>query len=188
LQKWTVPTSVGGELPCYFALAVDKADKIYTIDACNTQVAVMASQGALVRSWKFNRVQNSNAENMAVDTQGNVFLVFSGASQILKYDATGKQLTFGWNGITDVSNGGTGDGQFWSPGGIALDKQGNIYVADTANGRIQKFDATGRFLAKWGLATPYSQPFIDPLEIAIDSQSKIYFTERRNDELFKLNL
>ena len=44
-----------------------------------------------------------------------------------------------------------GDGQFYEPWGVAADTAGNIYVADTWNGRIQVFDRAGNFLRKWGL-------------------------------------
>ena len=43
--------------------------------------------------------------------------------------------------------GGSGDGQFFYPFGIAVDMTGNVYVADSHNNRIQKFDADGTFLS-----------------------------------------
>jgi DNA-binding beta-propeller fold protein YncE len=43
-----------------------------------------------------------------------------------------------------------GDGQFQQPGGLTLDSQGNVYVMDLGNHRIQKFDGKGSFLRKWG--------------------------------------
>lgn len=45
---------------------------------------------------------------------------------------------------------GTGDGQFDSPWDVAVDDNGNIYVADGNNSRIQKFDSNGNYLAQWG--------------------------------------
>ena len=45
---------------------------------------------------------------------------------------------------------GVDDGEFSSPTGIALDREGNIYVADTDNHSIQKFDKEGKYLARWG--------------------------------------
>ena len=41
---------------------------------------------------------------------------------------------------------GTGQGQFNTPHTIAADKDGNVYVGDRGNGRIQVFDASGKFL------------------------------------------
>jgi sugar lactone lactonase YvrE len=45
---------------------------------------------------------------------------------------------------------GTGEGQFDCPGGIAIRKDGSVYVADQTNHRVQVFDRSGRFLRQWG--------------------------------------
>ena len=45
---------------------------------------------------------------------------------------------------------GDGDGQFVNPCGVVVDGSGDLYVADTGNERIQKFDSTGTFVAQWG--------------------------------------
>jgi NHL repeat len=50
-----------------------------------------------------------------------------------------------------VGSAGTGDGQFSGNTGIGVDQStGDIYVADTANHRIEKLDSDGNFLAAWG--------------------------------------
>ena len=45
---------------------------------------------------------------------------------------------------------GTGAGQFRYPHSLAIDRDGNIYVGDTGNKRIQKFSSNGTFLTSWG--------------------------------------
>lgn len=45
---------------------------------------------------------------------------------------------------------GSGDGQFNLPWGVTVDSDGNVWVADWRNDRIQKFTSDGRFLAKYG--------------------------------------
>jgi DNA-binding beta-propeller fold protein YncE len=45
---------------------------------------------------------------------------------------------------------GTGNGQFVFPADITVDRQGNFYVADGNNHRVQKFDAGGQWLANIG--------------------------------------
>ena len=44
-----------------------------------------------------------------------------------------------------------GDGQFNEPFGIDVDSSNNVYVADSGNHRIEKFDSNGNFITKWGL-------------------------------------
>ncbi|PYK09348.1 MAG: 6-bladed beta-propeller, partial [Verrucomicrobia bacterium] len=56
---------------------------------------------------------------------------------------------------------GTGKGEFDSPAGIAVDPNGNVLVADTNNGRVEKFSPTGTFVTSIG-------QFEAPNGIAID--------------------
>jgi DNA-binding beta-propeller fold protein YncE len=64
---------------------------------------------------------------------------------------------------------GSGRGQFDNPHGLAVDSAGNIFVADSGNGRIEKFSPKGTF-AKSIAAT-------DPNGIAIDREGNIYVAE-----------
>jgi sugar lactone lactonase YvrE len=50
---------------------------------------------------------------------------------------------------------GSEDGQFKFPQGIAIDTAGNVYVADSLNYRIQKFDRDGNFIAKWPIGAAF---------------------------------
>src|SRR5262249_57315647 len=47
------------------------------------------------------------------------------------------------------SSGGLG-GEMTTPEGVGTDPSGNVYVADSDNNRVQKFDSSGNFLAAWG--------------------------------------
>jgi DNA-binding beta-propeller fold protein YncE len=72
---------------------------------------------------------------------------------------------------------GNGRGQFDSPRGIATDSAGNIFVADTGNGRIQKFSPTGTFLTVIGTKGSGHGQLADPNAIAIDRSGNIYVAE-----------
>ncbi len=52
--------------------------------------------------------------------------------------------------VTKFGGYGEGNGQLNSPQGIAIDRDGNIYVADMRNSRIVKFSSAGEFLLSWG--------------------------------------
>lgn len=116
---------------------------------------------------------------LALDREGNLYVVDGGNQRILKYDRDGK-FVLKWG------RHGTGDGQFNIPaledyksGAIAVDGEGSVYVADTGNARIQKFDSTGKFLLKWSSRRDGAGQLRKPLGVAVDSQGNVYVVEDR---------
>ena len=71
--------------------------------------------------------------------------------------AVGKGLAWGSQGVAP--------GQFDNPRDIAVDAQGNVYVADSGNRRVQVFDAAGRFVASWQGG---DERFVQPSAVAWD--------------------
>src|SRR5208283_5055727 len=79
--------------------------------------------------------------------------------------------------ITQWGAKGTGNGQFRNPRGIAVDRLGNIYVADVTNDRIQKFSGTGIYITQWGTLGNGNGQFYNPYGIAVDSSGNVYVTD-----------
>ena len=75
-----------------------------------------------------------------------------------------------------------------TPTGIALDAQGNVYVADTGNNRIQKLSPTGQPLAQWGTEGNAPGQLRYPDGIALDAQGNIYVADWANGRIQKLSL
>src|SRR5213592_803022 len=72
---------------------------------------------------------------------------------------------------------GTGNGELRSPWGVATDGSGNVYVADSGNHRIQKFDANGTFLTAWGSPGSGDGQFRGPEGVATDASGHVYVTD-----------
>jgi tripartite motif-containing protein 71 len=140
-----------------------------------------------------NKGQLNEPRGIAQDASGNFFVADTQNLRVEKFDKTGKFVTmFGSKGNADgqfnpISDEGTGTG----PGGVAVDKAGNVYVADTWNHRIQKFDNNGKFLAKWGsflsLADPAAPNDTDannklygPRGLAIGPDGNLYVVDTGN--------
>jgi len=84
---------------------------------------------------------------------------------------------------------GTGDGQFSSPWGIAVDNAGNVYVADSANNRVQKFDSSNAFVTKWGALGNGNGQFYNPHGIAVDNiGNAVYVVDSHNHLIQKFSL
>ena len=79
--------------------------------------------------------------------------------------------------------GGSTEGRFAAPLGIAVDGVGNVYVADNQNHRIQKFSTSGDFLATWGSEGTESGQFRFPGAVAVDAAGSVYVTDANNHRI-----
>jgi DNA-binding beta-propeller fold protein YncE len=82
---------------------------------------------------------------------------------------------------------GTGKGEFDLPTGIAVDRNGNFLVADSNNGRIEKFAPTGTFLDIIGTKGSGQGQLGAPNGIAVDSTGNIYVADASNHRVEKLS-
>jgi DNA-binding beta-propeller fold protein YncE len=82
---------------------------------------------------------------------------------------------------------GGGNGQFNQPIGIAIDSLGNVFVADSGNNRIQKFDLNGNYITAWGTYGNGNSQFEAPQGIGIDSTNSVYVADWFNNRVQKFD-
>lgn len=87
--------------------------------------------------------------------------------------------------VSDGSFTGTGEGKLYRPRGIATDKRGNVYIADTENARIQKYDGDMNFIATFGTKGSGPGQLDRPSGIAVDDTGAIYVDDNGNQTLVK---
>lgn len=120
-------------------------------------------------------IYNSSRTEVSYEKEALVKGLVYRTSAIYKVPASLPSVPAGENlskpPVTAFEGGqGNGKGQFDSPRGIAIDTAGNILVADTGNGRIEKFSPNGSFVTSIG-------QFEAPNGIAIDHAGNIYVAE-----------
>jgi len=102
--------------------------------------------------------------NLAVAPSGDWYVADGyGNARIHKFSPDGT-LQFSWG------EPGSGPGQFHVPHGIAIDKNGIVYVADRENSRLQLFSPEGKFLTEW-------TDIARPCEMVIDQEGQVYVAE-----------
>ena len=164
-------------------LAEDSSDNLYVVDGNNKRIQEFNSSGNYVTKWGSAGTgvsQFSTPQGIAIDSNNNwIYVSDSGQNRIEKFDMSGNFISmFGW-GVTDGGSSfetctsscqvgvfGSGNGQFHTPEGVGIDSSGNVYVADNANNRIEKFSSSGSYVAQYALS-------FAPINISIDGSGNM---------------
>jgi DNA-binding beta-propeller fold protein YncE len=124
----------------------------------------------------------NSPRGMALAPDGSIYIADTGNSRLVKLDSSGNFLkTMG--GPTGEDAQSPTPGRFNEPWGVAVDRFGNIYIADTWNHRIQKFDAEGNLLTVWGepgLPVDGQNHLWGPRGIAVSEDGRVYVTDTGN--------
>lgn len=138
--------------------------------------AVQAEAWHLDYQWAIE----GNPVSVAVDASGNVYVTCHEADHAVQKYSTGGKLLAQWG-----QRGGE-DGQLISPRGIAVDRRGYVYVADTGNRRIQKFTRDGALVRKWSTYRKGETRTFRPYGIATSPSGQyVYVTDEANSRVLK---
>jgi DNA-binding beta-propeller fold protein YncE len=147
--------------------------------------------------------QFANAYGTAVNLgTGDVYVVDQVNHRVEQFDAGGVFVrAFGW-GVADGSTAaqtctsscqagvpGSGDGQFDTPQGIAIDQSDDsVYVVDGANNRVEKFDASGVYQSQFGTSGSGDGQFSGPQGIAVDpTDGSVYVADTGDHRIEKFD-
>lgn len=75
--------------------------------------------------------------------------------------------------LWSVGSCGAGPGQFQSPAGIAVDEQGNLYLADVGNHRVVKLSAEGQILLSFGREGEREGQFLEPFDVVVEPDGNV---------------
>lgn len=122
--------------------------------------------------------------DLVYDSAGNLYIADNANNRIQKFNSTNEY-------ITQWGTSGAGDGQFVYPSGIVVDETTNTYtviwVCDIGNNRVQKFDAIGNFLGKFGSSGSGNGQFASPNGLGIDNAGNLYVADSNNSRVQKFD-
>jgi sugar lactone lactonase YvrE len=205
------------------SVALDRQGNLYVADSYNNRVleydAPLSSSMAASRvigqpSFITNTVNNgglsaaslNSPTGVALDAQGNLYVADTYNSRVLEYDAplTSHQAADRVIGqpsfVTNTANtGGISDASLSLPTGLALDAQGNLYVADFFNNRVLEYDTplsagatADRVFGQPSFVTntvsagnPSALSLHRPGGVALDAQGNLYVTDNYNSRVLE---
>jgi sugar lactone lactonase YvrE len=175
-------------------VAVAQDGSIYIVEERGHRLVKLNAAG--VPQWTIGEPGQAGSDNshffgpqdVAVDSAGRVYTVESWNNHRVQiFNSNGTYyatLGTGW---------GTGNYQFKNPSGITIDRNGNIYVADSGNHRVQIYNSSGVYVATLGVTGASGSDnshFNQPNDVAVDSNGTIYVADEGNDrvQVFNSNL
>jgi sugar lactone lactonase YvrE len=165
-------------------LAIDDDDRLFVSDAKMHRVMIFNPKHEVDGQITEGLV---DPVGLAIDTTNRfLYVVDTQQDQVIVYDADSYKL------LRRIGTGGknhflTTPGDFGAPQGVAVDGDGNVYVTDTLNDRVEIFDADGTFISTFGKAGDGPGYFARPKGIAVDSDGHIWVADEMQDRLQVFN-
>ena len=171
-------------------VAVDSRDRVFLFHRGERPVVVLDRQGEFVDSWDLDLI---DPHGIHVGPDGSVYIADRDAHVVMKYTPDGAPLltlgTWGQPSDTGATEIGTpvkrAAGPFNGPSGIAVSREGDIFVSDGYfNARVHRFLADGELLLSWG-APGYEGPgeFNLVHGVVIDNDGRVIVCDRQNHRL-----
>lgn len=164
-----------GEVGVPSGIALDAQENLYVVDTARKSIGVFGRDGKQLN--EFTDASLARPNGLAIDkARGRIYVVDTGGADVKEhnvkvYDLTGKRV-----GAIGGAPGGE-FGRFNYPTYVAVDAAGNVYVSDTLNSRVQKFDPEGNFLTSFGqLGTNWGE-FDKPKGVAVDTFGNVYVAD-----------
>ena len=177
-----------GQMMLPAGVALDGGGNIYVVDSGNARVQKFDPRGTLlgaVGSAGGGPGQFNLPSDIAIDGAGNVYVVDTWNHRIQKF-APDLTPAGGWGVATnDLMN--PGPGAMWGPRGIAIDKDGNVLIADTGTHRIRRHAPDGTHLGDFGRRGKEAGEFEEPTGIAVGPDGAVYVAEAGNARIQKFD-
>lgn len=165
-----------GGLRMPFGIDIDDKGQVYVVDGTAKLIQVYDAEGVFRRtigkSMKWNRPVGIAID----DRRRRLYVVDAGGVDNADHLVRVIDLDSG-NALFDIGSRGEGPGQFNLPRDAVVGVDGNIYVVDGGNFRVQVFAPDGKFIKTFGGVGRQSGQFSRPKEIAADKQGNVYVVD-----------
>ncbi len=156
-------------------LAIDDDDRLFVADAKFHHILVFNAKHEQQASFGAEVLVRPGG--MAIDRENRFIYVADAGNDVVDvFDADSFKL-LRQLGKPSRKHDQTDPGTFSLPESVAVDREGNVYVTDTFNNRIEIFDADGQFISMFGKNGDGPADFERPKGIAVDCDGHIWVVD-----------
>ncbi|HEX6622889.1 MAG TPA: NHL repeat-containing protein [Pyrinomonadaceae bacterium] len=130
---------------------------------------------------------------LAIDAEGNLYIADTGNNRVRRVTPEGQVSTVAGEGTAGHADGPAASARFDAPVGVAVDRRGNVYVADTYNDRVRKITPAGQVTTVAGAGRPgYADGpandalFDTPCALVVNEDGTLIVADTGNNRLRKI--
>jgi DNA-binding beta-propeller fold protein YncE len=165
-----------GALRMPFGLETDGDGNLYVVDGALRRVLVYDAEGNHLRTLGAD-LKFSRPAGIAIDrARRRIYVVDVGGVESEEHRVRAIDLDSG-RSLFDIGKRGEGPGEFNLPRDAVVGRDGELYVVDGGNFRVQVFDSEGKFVKTFGAIGRQTGQFSRPKEIAIDGTGNVYVVD-----------
>jgi len=166
-------------------IAIDDNDRLFVTDDKFREVLVFNAKHQ--EETAFGADILGNPGGVAIDTENRFLYVVDTANDVVDvFDADSLKL-LRKIGVPGKKHQLTDPGTFSLPTNVAVDADGNVYVSDTLNARVEIFDAEGNFISQFGKRGDGAWQLERPKGIAVDCDGHIWIVDAAQDRVKVFN-
>ncbi|HEY9232407.1 MAG TPA: NHL repeat-containing protein, partial [Blastocatellia bacterium] len=184
-----------------FGVAVDRRGNVVVSDGATNRLRLITPQGEVktlggsgegYADGPALEAQFNTPSAIAFDAAGNLIIADTSNNRIRKLSADYQTVsTIAGSGAQGFKDGPADEAQFDGPIGVAVDRQGNIYVADAYNDRVRKITTDGNVSTFAGSpdatdAGAVALKLDTPCGVAVDALGNLFIADTGNGEVHKL--
>ena len=204
-------------------VAMAKNGNLFVLDSSNSRVQELSPTGSYLNKFGSGGTGTDEMKGpygIAVDTKGDVWIADTGNNRVDEFNEKREFVqAFGWgvgNGeekleictsVCEAGLVGAGTGELKEPKGVAVAPDGDVYVTDSADNRVEEFGEKGEFIAAFGFGVTNEKAefeictkeckagtagsgngqFNGPIGIAVALDGDVWVTDRSNDRVEEFN-
>ena len=186
-----------------FGIAVDKRGNVLVADGGQSnrikkitekgEVQTVAGSTEGFADGNALEAKFNTPSGITIDKDANLIIADTSNNRIRKLSPEGRVSTIAGSGIGGFKDGAASGAQFDGPVGVAVDKDGNIFVADAYNDRIRKITTDGNVITVAGAGTPGFQDgdaasalFDTPSGVTVDKEGNAFIADTGNGAIRKI--
>ncbi|MFP5262863.1 MAG: NHL repeat-containing protein [Blastocatellia bacterium] len=180
-----------------FGVAVDKRGNVIVSDSGrNNRIRVVTAKGNVeslagsgegYKDGNAAEAQFNTPSGIAIDKDNNIIIADTSNNRIRRITPDLNVTTVAGSGDAGFKDGPAGEAQFDGPTGVAIDKDGNIFVADAYNDRVRKISPGGNVVTVAGAGRPgfgdgaaADALFDTPSGVAVDEKGNVFVADTGN--------